>query len=263
MVTLRQPEYLTDALTREALGFIERHRQGPFFLYLAYNAVHSPMQGTARYMERFERIPDIHRRVFAAMLANLDDSVGAVLEKLRDCGLEEDSLIFLLSDNGGPTAETTSHNDPLRGGKGTKYEGGIRIPMMVQWKGTLPAGRVYARPVISLDIFATASAAAGAALPSDRPIDGVDLRDTLCGRGPAEPHDCLFWRYGGLGALRQADWKLVLRPGGKKGKPVAELFDLAADLGEKHDLAATRPDKLRELRAQWQRHNAQMVPSRW
>ncbi len=152
--------YLTDALTREAVDFIDRHREQPFFLYLAYNAVHSPLQGADAYMQQFSHIEDVHRRIFAAMLANLDHSVGRVLAKLREAGVEEQTLIFFLSDNGGPTRELTSSNLPLRGGKGDVFEGGIRVPFLMQWKGSLAAGRVEPRAVISLDIFATAAAAA-------------------------------------------------------------------------------------------------------
>ena len=153
-----ETEYLTDALTREAVDFIDRHNDKPFFLYLAYNAVHSPLQGADAYMQKFSHIEDIHRRIFAAMLANLDDSVGAVMKQLRDSGLEENTIVFFLSDNGGPTRELTSSNLPLRGSKGTLYEGGVRVPFMVQWKGTIPPAQVYKKPVSSFDIYATAAA---------------------------------------------------------------------------------------------------------
>ena len=155
---VEESEYLTDALTREAVDFIDRHRTRPFFLYLAYNAVHSPLQASSQYMQRFAHIDDIHRRIFAGMLSNLDDSVGAVLSKLQQTGLEQQTLVFFISDNGGPTRELTSSNQPLRGGKGDVYEGGLRVPYLLQWKGELPASHVYPHPVISLDAFATALA---------------------------------------------------------------------------------------------------------
>lgn len=261
---VEEKEYFTDALTRESLAFIEKHRQEPFFLYLAYNAVHSPMQGAAKYMERFRHIEDVHRRVFAAMLANLDDSVGAVLAKLRACGLEEDTLVIFLSDNGGPTAELTSRNDPLRGGKGSLYEGGVRVPLLAQWKGRIPAGRVYPHPVSSLDIFATASAAAGASpAPKDRMMDGVDLAPHLAGHTLQPPHEVLYWRMGAKSALRKGDWKIVRESGRRDGKPKVELYNLAEDLGEKNDLSQHRPEKLQELESTWKAMDAQMVAPVW
>lgn len=260
---VREDTHLTDAFTREAVAFIDRHRKQPFSLYLAYNAVHSPMQSATKYLERFKHIDDIHRRVFAGMLANLDDGVGTVLDKLREHSLEENTLIFFLSDNGGPTAELTSHNGPLRGGKGSLYEGGIRIPFLVQWKGTLPAGRTYDRPVISTDIFATASAAAGLDPPRDRKLDGVDLIPYLTGRTVEVPHDCLFWRMGRRGALRKGGWKIVREAGRGHGEPRVELYDLNSDAGETRDLALERPDKLRELLSHWENLNAEMVEPVW
>ena len=187
-----ETEYLTDALTREAVDFIDRHDDKPFFLYLAYNAVHSPLQGADAYMRKFSHIEDIHRRIFAAMLANMDDSVGAVLKQLRKSGLEENTIVFFLSDNGGPTRELTSSNAPLRGEKSAMYEGGLRIPFMVQWKGVIPAGEVYDRPVSSLDIYATAAANAKAEAPNN--IEGVDLVPYLTGKRSGNPHETLFWR---------------------------------------------------------------------
>src|SRR5262249_55030691 len=160
-----EKEYLTDAFAREALAFIDRHQKETFFLYLPFNAVHNPLQAPPKYQERFAQIKDEKRRTFAAMLSAMDDAVGAVLKRNRDAGLENDTLIFFISDNGGPTRQTTSRNDPLNGFKGQTLEGGIRIPYIVQWKGQLPAGKVYDQPVIALDIHPTAVAAAGVKLP--------------------------------------------------------------------------------------------------
>ncbi|GIW82138.1 MAG: N-acetylgalactosamine-6-sulfatase [Gemmatales bacterium] len=262
--TVQEPHYLTHALTREAVAFIDRHRRKPFFLYLAYNAVHSPMQAALDDVKKFEHIKDEHRRVFAGMLAALDDGVGKVLRKLRACSLEEKTLIFFISDNGGPTAELTSSNRPLRGGKGQLWEGGIRIPFLVQWKGQIPAGKVYSKPVISLDVLPTALAAAGVGLPKDRIIDGVDLLPYLTGKTNQLPHDTLFWRYGHNMAVRQGDWKLV-RQNERGGRPKAQfqLYNLAKDISETEDLASTEPVIRRRLLEVLDRFNAQMVEPRW
>lgn len=252
-------QYLTDALTREAIDFIDRHDDKPFFLYLAYNAVHSPLQGADAYMEKFSHIKDIHRRIFAAMLANLDNSVGAVMKQLRASGLEENTIVFFLSDNGGPTRELTSSNLPLRGSKGQMYEGALRVPFMMQWKGSIPPGQVYEKTVSSFDIFATA-AANSKGVNAPKQIEGVDLIPYVTGKNSGTPHKTLFWRQGGKTAMRHGDWKLV-RMGGRKGPGKAkwELYNLANDLSEQTDLAKSHPERLRELVDLWLKMNSEMV----
>ena len=254
-----ETEYLTDAFTREAVSFIDRHDDKPFFLYLAYNAVHSPLQGADKYMEKFAHIDDVHRRIFAAMLANMDDSVGAVMNQLRKSGLEENTLVFFLSDNGGPTRELTSSNLPLRGEKGQMYEGAIRVPYMVQWKGKIPAGKVYHQPVSSFDIYATAAAnSAGVTVPEQ--VEGVDLLPFLNGEDQGRPHETLFWRQGGKAAMRHGDWKIVImgrrfQPGNAKW----ELYDLSKDVAEQNNLAAVKPEILSELISRWDEMNSEMA----
>ena len=252
-----ESEYLTDALTREAVDFIDRHDDKPFFLYLAYNAVHSPLQGADAYMKKFSHIKDIHRRIFAAMLANMDDSVGAVMAQLRKSGLEENTLVFFLSDNGGPTRELTSSNLPLRGEKGQMYEGAIRVPFMVQWKGRLPKGQVFQKPVSSMDMFATASSIAGAQTPKQ--VEGVNLIPFLTGKDNSRPHQTLFWRQGGKTALRHGDWKL-LRMGKRfqPGKAKWELYDLSKDIAEENNLAPSQPERVTELAELWEKMNGEM-----
>ena len=260
---VQEREYFTDALTREGVSFIERTGgERPFFLYLAYNAVHSPLQGAAKYMERFSHIKDIQRRIFAAMLANLDDSVGEILKTLNKKNLTDNTLVFFISDNGGPTRELTSSNAPLRGGKGQVYEGGIRVPFLAKWPGKIPTGQVYRRPVISLDIFATCLAQAGASPARSRPSDGVDLIEYLNGNLSAPPHENLFWRLGAKTALRSGDWKL-LQEGRRNASTRWELFDLNSDLGEANDLASSEPEKLSALILQWQSLNDEMVEPAW
>ncbi|HUG71398.1 MAG TPA: sulfatase [Pirellulaceae bacterium] len=253
-------EYLTDAFTREAVDFIDRHADKPFFLYLAYNAVHSPLQGADKYMQRFSHIDDIQRRIFAAMLANLDDSVGEVLDKVREKRLEEKTLIFFLSDNGGPTRELTSSNLPLRGEKGQMYEGGLRVPFMVQWKGQVPAGRVFDKPVVSVDMFATAAQLSGANPPAN--LDGVDLLPFLTGQQSGVPHETFYWRQGSKTALRHGDWKLVnMQRNASQLK--WELYNIANDISEKDDLATEKPAMVTELEQIWQRMNGEMKDPRF
>ena len=258
-----ETEYLTDALPREAVDFIDRHDDKPFFLYLAYNAVHSPLQGADAYMEKFSHIEDIHRRIFAAMLANMDDSVGSVMEQVRKSGLEENTLVFFLSDNGGPTRELTSSNLPLRGEKGGMYEGGLRVPFMGQWKGTIPAGQVYHKPVSTFDIYATA-AANSKDVTAPKQVEGVDLIPFLTGENEGTPHQTLYWRQGGRNGLRHGDMKLV-RMGSQQsvGNAQWELYDLSKDLSEETNLAETNPERLAELVAVWEKLNSEMSESLW
>jgi len=241
---VEEKRYLTDAFTDEAIKFIDREKEKPFFLFLSYNAVHSPLQGADAYMEKMKHIPDIHRRIFAAMLANLDDSIGAVLEKLRKEKLEENTLIFFLSDNGGPTKELTSSNSPLKGFKGQFFEGGIRVPFLAQWKGTIPPGQTYKHPVTSLDLYATAAAQAGLKLtPKD--TDGVDLVPFLKKEKTDAPHKQLFWDFKADGAFREGDWKIV------KFRGKWYLYNLAKDISEENDLSVQEPEKFKDLLAKW------------
>jgi arylsulfatase B len=252
-----EAEYLTDAFTREAVDFIDRPRDRPFFLLLSYNAVHSPLQGAAAYMKQFEHIEDVQRRIFAAMLANLDDSVGRVMAKLRDDDLERRTIVFFLSDNGGPTRELTSSNAPLRGEKGSVYEGGLRVPFLVQWPGQLPRGEEYDRPVSALDIFATSLALAGAEPPRQK-TDGVNLMPFIRGEKPGNPHEVLFWRQGRRTAVRVKNFKLLRNP--QRGGSVDwQLYNLATDLSESTNLAGTHPNILAELKQIWDGLDGQMV----
>ena len=247
---------LTDAFTREACDFIGRHRSQPFFLYLAYNAVHSPMQGTDEYMKNFSHIEDIQRRIFAAMLAHLDDSVGKVLAELRESGVEENTLVVFLGDNGGPTSELTSSNAPLRGGKGDLWDGGIRVPFIVSWKNHITAGRVVDASVASIDATATALELANAG-PSQKRLDGINLMPLLTGK-MAEVHERnLFWRVGQKNALRSGNWKLI-----RDGKEW-QLYDLAHDIGETTNLAAKEPGRVQQLTSLWDKWNAEQIEPLW
>jgi arylsulfatase A-like enzyme len=268
--------YLTDELADRAVNFIERNRSRPFFLYLAFNAVHTPMQATEKYLTRFAHIADEQRRTYAAMLSAMDDGIGRTLAALRAAGLEENTLIFFFSDNGGPTMPTTtingSSNAPLRGSKRQTWEGGIRVPFVIQWKGHVAAGKTDSRPIIQLDVLPTALAAAGIDIRPDWKLDGVDLLPFLTGKQAGAPHDALYWRLGGMMAIRKGDWKLVktsegpLRdtdPAVLSDLSTAELYNLADDIGEKKNVAAAYPEKAKQLAETWQRWNSELVRPRW
>ncbi len=248
---------LTDAFSREADSFIARHKAQPFFLLLAYNAVHSPLQGADAYLQKFAHIEDVQRRIFAAMLAQLDDGVGRVLARVRAEGLEERTLIFFLSDNGGPTRELTSSNRPLRGEKGALLEGGIRVPFLLQWKGRIPAGRTENRMASALEILPTAAVAAGATLPAK--LDGVDLVPALARPADVPIRVQHFWRVGPQAALRAGDWKIHRG----RGDRTWQLFHLAEDVAEERDLAAQQPAKLAELETAWRALDREMAEPLW
>lgn len=257
IVRMSQPvneaAYLTDAFTREATAFIKGNADRPFFLYLAYNAVHSPLQGADAYMEKFAHIEDVHRRIFAAMLAHLDDSVGEILKTLDAENLRENTVVIFLSDNGGPTRELTSSNAPLREGKGSMYEGGLRVPFMVRWPGNVAAGVTSDHPVSSLDILPTLLASCGAGAPPN--LDGMNLLPFLREGNRQPPPRTLYWRQGHKTAVRHGDWKLVNMS--RKG-PKWELYNLRADLAEENDLAPRNADKLDELSGIWERLDSEM-----
>jgi arylsulfatase A-like enzyme len=246
---------LTDAFTRESCDFIHRHREQPFFLYLAYSAVHSPMQASNDYMEKFAHIEDIHRRIFAAMLAHLDDSIGKVIAKIREDEMEDRTVIFFLSDNGGPTKELTSKNFPLRGGKGELLEGGIRIPFIASWKGRF-SGRVIHTPVISMDIAATALELAGESKDLAA-LDGKSLMPLINDRDEEASDRDFFWRIGQKAAIRRGDWKLL-----GDGK-AWQLYNLAEDIGETRDLVTSQPDRVRQLSSSWEKWNADQREPLW
>lgn len=257
---VKETEYLTTAFGREATAFIRRHQARPFFLYLAFNAPHTPLQAPEAAIAKLSAIEDPKRRVYGAMVSVMDDAIGRVLAELRESGVESRTVVFFLSDNGGPVSVTNCRNDPLRGAKGHTYEGGIRVPFVVAWPGVLPAGRTYDHPVVSLDIFPTAAALAGVPLPKDRPIDGVDLMPYLLGAKSGPPHEALFWRQNGSApwAVRIGDDKLVMTA----ATPRAERYNLARDIGETQDLGADS-DVARSLQARFEAWNTQLVSPKW
>lgn len=240
----------------EAVAFIRANQARPWFLYLAFNAVHAPHVASEAWLNRFKHLPPRDQK-YAALVAEADEAIGAVMATLRELAQEENTLVFVISDNGGaaPQAEMGG----LRGRKWFVWEGGIRVPWMVQWKGRIPAGRVSAEPVIQLDVLPTALAAAGAAVDPAWQLDGVNLLPLLEGRAEHLAPRALFFRFGVQYAVRQGDWKLV-----KASREMAPmLVNLATDRAEKTDLSAREPAKARELQALYDQWNAGMAPPRW
>ncbi len=267
-------DYTTDAFGREAAAFIERHKAKPWFLYLAFNAVHTPMEATDDRLAKFSAIEDKQRRTYNAMMLAMDEAIGRVRQKLVEAGLEQDTLVMFVSDNGGPTMPGVtvngSRNDPLRGSKRTTLEGGVRVPFVVAWPGRVKPG-VYEQPAIQLDLHTTALAAAGVDAKADWQLDGVNLLPYLSGEKTGAPHDALYWRFGPQMAIRMGDYKLVRYDSnadtltGARNQPVtaAKLYRLSDDIGEAKDLAAAMPDKVQELQARWDAWNVTLVKPLW
>lgn len=260
---VEQPAYSTDAFADEAVQFIKEQKDQPYFLFLPFVTPHEPMEAKPEDLARFPGVEDPLRRTFLAMMANLDDNVGKILEAVRQSGRERETLIFFLSDNGGYPGNA-SRNDPFSGTKSQMLEGGIRVPFLVQWKSVLPAGEVYRQPVSSLDVAATAYAAAGLPVSPGWKLDGTDLIPYLTGQHKSAPHQALYWRFNfplaqpnqhGW-AVRQDDWKLV-RNGWAQTPPA--LYNLAADPGENNDLSASEPEKVRELKELWEQWNKENI----
>ncbi len=267
-------QYLTDELATRAVEFIHRNRAQPFLLYLAFNAVHVPLEVTEKYVARFAGITDPQRRTYAAMLSAMDEGIGRTLGALQKEQLDDHTMIFFFSDNGGPTTAggiNGSRNTPLRGSKGETLEGGIRVPFIVRWKGRLNEGTTDARPVMQIDVLPTALAAAGVKPLPERRLDGVNLLPFLTGDRAGSPHDALYWRYGGSMAIRKGDWKLV-KVGARSAQTDsavvtdltgAALFNLKDDIAEATDLAGRYPDKVRELAADWTRWTTELAMPHW
>lgn len=252
--------YMTDYLTDQAVAAIDANRNRPFFLYLAFNAVHTPLQAPKADYDALSGIKDHRLRVYGAMVRNLDRNVGRVLKALKDRGLDDNTLVIFTSDNGGANyIGLPDINRPYRGWKATFFEGGIKAPFMLRWPAQLPAGAVYRSPVGHVDIFATAAAAAGASIPKDRVMDGVDLVPFVKGKVSGDPHKAMYWRSGRYKVVMAGGWKLQVAQEPNK----VWLFDLSNDPTERRDLAKARADKVRELTAILAQLDAQMAKPAW
>lgn len=248
-------EYLTDRLTDEAITFLRDNRERPFFLYFPHYGVHTPLQAKEEVIAKYEVIPEVQRQgqpVYAAMVESIDDSVGRVMETLKELGLEKNTIILFTSDNGGFYKATDP--SPLRGNKGSYYEGGIRVPLIIKWPGVAAPGRVCAEPVTSTDLYPTCLAAAGVPPFPKQHLDGMNLEPLLSG-APSLGRQALFWHFPHYNehpssvpssVIRKGPWKLIetFDPEG------IELYNLADDIGETQNLAAQKPELSKELHAE-------------
>lgn len=238
----REPQgYLTDVLADEACSFMTRNRERPFFVYLAFNAVHTPIEPDPRDSELFPELEGKRRRL-AQLTFSMDRAIGRVLDKIDELGIGTNTLIVYTNDNGGPTDASTASNWPLSGCKATHLEGGIRVPGLVVWPGKIEAGTEYDLPLSSLDLLPTFVNAAGGEAEMIQGLDGVDMIPWLTGRKTGRPHQTLYWKKENRGAVRDGDWKLLRFP----DRP-AELYNIAEDPSELNNLAPEQPERERAL----------------
>jgi arylsulfatase A-like enzyme len=258
--------YLTDYYTDEAIKVIEANRNRPFFLYLAHWGLHNPIQSTREDYDAFPHIEDHTLRVYAGMIRSLDRSVEKLTQALEDNGLSDNTLVIFTSDNGGAGyIDLPDINKPYRGWKLSHFEGGTHVPFMAKWPNTIQAGTSYRQAIHHIDLFHTIAAAAGAAVPTDRKLDGVDLMPYILGENTDAPHQTLFWRQGYQQTVLHEGWKLIRTD--QPDKPAAAqkkfLFHLARDPTEQTNLLSQRPDKVAELETLLAAHNAEQVDTLW
>jgi arylsulfatase A-like enzyme len=234
--------YITDDKGDECVDFIQKHKDRPFFLFASFNAPHTPMQATEADLELFKHIKDEKRRTYCAMVYRLDVNVGRIMEALKKEGLEENTLVIFISDNGGPCDQNASINAPLNGQKGILLEGGIRVPFIIKWPKQIPAGKTFEHPVISLDLTPTFLELAGGKVLKEDDFDGVNLLPYLTGQVKGKPHETLNWRFTISAVVREGDWKLIRLP-----DRLPMLFNLTEDISEQNDVALQNLDRTKTM----------------
>lgn len=254
-----EPGYLTFRIAEEAAGFIREHADSSFFLYVPFNAPHTPFQAPRDYVERFSHVDDLNKRVYYAMIAALDDAVGQIVAAIDSAGLSNNTIIIFAGDNGGATYTGATDNAPLKGGKFINFEGGLNVPCMMQWPGHIPPRQTCTTPVSLMDFFTTIANAADCPLPEGVPIDGVDLLPAVAQTPTSLPDRTLFWRTRFQKAARHGPWKLYV-----DGRRNAEyLYNLATDKEEHINLIATRPGHAAALRRELAAWESRMSPPAW
>ncbi|MDZ4760474.1 MAG: sulfatase-like hydrolase/transferase [Alphaproteobacteria bacterium] len=261
-VVNNEDRYLTEYFGERGVEFIQRNapKDNPFFLYLAFNAPHDPLMTTQKYYDRFPHIADEGMRVYASMVSALDDQVGQVIDAVEASGENGDTIIYFMSDNGcAAYIQGICSCEPLRGGKLSHYEGGVRVPFLMRWPNAVDKGQVYRKPVSTMDVFTTSVTAGGGKLLADRVYDGVDLTPFVTGAKTGEPHDMLAWRRTPHASIRKGDWKLWKSLNGE----FTLLFNLAADPNEARNLAASEPARLKELEAAFDQWASDLQDPAW
>ena len=253
---IEEKEYLTDALSRESVNFIERNANSPFFIYLAYNAPHGPLQATEKYLNRFQEIESKNRRTYAAMVSAMDDGIGTIISKLKEKGIYDNTIVYFLSDNGG-RLRGDSDNGELRGKKGNLFEGGVRVPFVMQWPGQIKGGQTFDKPVSSLDIFATSKAITSPEITPKNKLHGVNLIPFLKGEKKHSPHSNLFWRNNFMqnknelrteaSAVRSEKFKFI------KNKQVDALYNLKKEISEQTNLKDQEKEMYDSLKNEYKR----------
>ncbi|MEO9476571.1 MAG: sulfatase-like hydrolase/transferase [Cyclobacteriaceae bacterium] len=233
--------YATDLFADEAINFMERNQNDPFFIFLSFNAVHTPIEATKEDLAQFPELSGI-RKELAAMTLALDRACGKFLNKLEELGLDKNTLVVFTNDNGGPSDKNGSNNYPLSGTKSNHLEGGIRVPYVMKWPDQIPKGSTYGYPVSTLDLVPTFHAVAGGDSAELASLDGVDLIPYVRREKTGRPHEIIYWKKGTRAAVREGDWKLIRH----LDRP-AELYYLPDDVGEQNDLAANNPEKVRSM----------------
>jgi arylsulfatase A-like enzyme len=251
--------YLTEDFADQAAAFIGRNKDQPFFLYVGFNAPHTPYQVTKKYYDRFPGIEDQKLRVYTAMISALDDGVGRIMDSLRSAGIAKNTLVVFISDNGCASFKNVCVCAPLRGGKLSHYEGGVRVPFMLSWPGRIKGGKVYRQTVSAFDIFPTAVKAARGEMPSNRVYDGVDLLPYIAGDNKASPHPELVWMRRPQATISDGKWKLWESDDGK----VKFLFNLEKDPNESANLYDKRPDKVAEMKRKLEKWRKNMMAPLW
>jgi len=233
--------YLTDVLAAEAMDFMEENKDNPFFVFLSFNAVHTPMDAKEEDLAEFPNLKGNRQKV-AAMTLALDRACGKVLDKLKELGLDENTIVVFTNDNGGPTDRNASSNYPLSGTKSNHLEGGIRVPFLIRWPSKIAANSVYHHPIITLDLLPTFFEAGGGDADSLLQLDGINLLPYLQGKKQERPHQRLYWKKQARAVVRDGDWKLI-----RFADRPAELYFIKDDISELNNLAAVYPEKVKKM----------------